>query len=156
MAENGGICLLWTQKLGFVFQGLDFRQYIEWRRDDELQKIYSAALIYLAYSVLLLIVLHGISLRKEHSRHKFERIKHQLRQSRLRYFHGYVPLRKVKNRTRKWHMMEILHSMYIHVHRDCRISTRGYSGPANGLSAEIVAIKVRFSSECSKNFSTVT
>jgi hypothetical protein len=151
----GLICLLWAQKLGFVFHGLNFRQYIEWQRDGELQKIYSAALIYLAYSVLLLTVLHGISLRKEHYCHKFERIKDQLRQSTLRYFHEYVPLRKVKNGTRKWQMMEILHVMHSHGHRGCKISTRGYSGPASGLSAETVAIQVRFSSECSKNFLAV-
>jgi hypothetical protein len=68
---------------------------------------------------------------------------------------GYVPLKKVKNLTRKWQMMEILHGMHIHGHRGSRIFTRGYNGPANGLSAETAANQFRFSSECSKTFSAV-
>jgi hypothetical protein len=68
---------------------------------------------------------------------------------------GYVPLRKVKNVARKWQMMEILHSMHIHGHCGCRISTRGYNVPANRLSAENAANQFRFSSEYSKTFSAV-
>ena len=62
---------------------------------------------------------------------------------------GYGPLGRVKNGTRMWQMMKILHSMHIDGLRGCRMSTRGYSGPAEGLSAETVAIQVGFSSECS-------
>lgn len=150
----GFTCLLWTQKLGFVLHWLNVRQYIEWRRDGELQKIYPAALIYLAYSVLLLTVLHGISLRKEHLVINLKEF--SINFDKVRWdMQRYGPLGKVKNRTRMWQVMKILHSMHIHGHPCCRMFTRSYSEPAEGLSAETVAIQIRFSRKCSKDFSAV-
>jgi hypothetical protein len=123
MAENGAYQSVVNTEIRFVLHGLNVRQCIEWRRDREFRKIYSAALIYLAYNVLLLIVLHGISLREEHIVINLKEFGINFNKGRWD-MQGYRPLGKVKNRTRMWQMTKILHSLHIHGYGGCRMLTR--------------------------------